>query len=468
MTRTSDGGIMLPLAQGMEADIDAIHRGTAIYTAIPEIDALLDGMGWPAGGRRLLDPGAGNGGMLVAALARLELAIDDIEHATHRVHGYEFHEGAAMAARRSVKGHLLLRGWSEDAADTAADEIVERKDFLLDSVPTARYDMIVGNPPYFRLLNLPADYRCTFMTQVPRHAHADMMHAYLQKAADILAPGGTIGQITADRWLVNAGAARLRESLGRRLRVARADRLEAQSAFYRPKSRRKGTPARVHPIRIILSEAQDGRPLSAEPFRIDAVPAVEGVPFSSLVTIRLAPWLGPEGIFVVRTTDGLPAHRMVPCLEPEDLKGGMATPTRWAIATGTDRPEEAVVRHLENAMTAMPPRGLRRTPWLPPESFEGKLPLKCDAVLVPRISQRLRGVLLPAGMMGINHNIVIVSGLPPERILAMLDDPQVQAQADALAPRIENGYRSYTTTLLRQLIIPYSHLKEEAPCSKAA
>lgn len=40
----------------------------------------------------------------------------------------------------------------------------------------------------------------------------------------------------------------------------------------------------------------------------------------------------------------------------------------------------------------------------------------------------------------------------------MLADPVVQAQAEALAPPIENGYRCYTATLLRQLIIPREYL----------
>jgi hypothetical protein len=36
----------------------------------------------------------------------------------------------------------------------------------------------------------------------------------------------------------------------------------------------------------------------------------------------------------------------------------------------------------------------------------------------------------------------------------MLTDPAVRAQADALALPVDNGYRSYTATLLRALTIP--------------
>src|SRR5207244_11187863 len=99
-------------------------------------------------------------------------------------------------------------------------------------------------------------------------------------------------------------------------------------------------------------------------------------------------------------------------------------------------------------------RGRRTTRRLPPETFTGRPPLDHDAVLVPRIAKRLKAVLLPAGRLPVNHQLVVVSGLPTAAIIAMLGDPAVQAQAEALALRVDGGYRSYTATLLRQLVIP--------------
>src|SRR3546814_19638497 len=63
-------------------------------------------------------------------------------------------------------------------------------------------------------------------------------------------------------------------------------------------------------------------------------------------------------------------------------------------------------------------------------------------------------VLLPAGMMPINHNLVVVSGLPAATLIKMLNHPDVQRQAEVQSLRLENGYRSFTATLLRRLIIP--------------
>ncbi len=445
--------------QQRQTDIAEIHRATGIYTTAPEIEALLDQLGWPAQGRRLLDPGAGNGGFLVAALRRLNLAVDDVEEAARLVHGYEFYPQAVADARKSVSDHLRERGWTASAAWRAADEIVEERDYLLSPVPAGAWHVIAANPPYWRLANLPAAYRIDYEAVVPAHARADLLYAYLDRSADVVTRDGHIGLITADRWLLNSGSAELRRRIGARYSVAGVRRLNAESAFYRPKARRRGTVARVHPVSLILTSTGSGRRLGAEPFMLAPVPAVDGVPLRDIAQIRLAPWLGPEGIFIVGRDSGLPADHLVPIVEPGDIDGEtVQAPSKWALATDTTEPPPAILAHLDATLDRMPGRGRRAVRWLPPETFTGKLPLDHDAVLVPRIARRLTGIRLPAGRLPINHGLVVISGQPVESVLAMLDDPEVQAQANALSLGIDNGYRSYTATLLRQLVIPHKHV----------
>jgi hypothetical protein len=126
--------------------------------------------------------------------------------------------------------------------------------------------------------------------------------------------------------------------------------------------------------------------------------------------------------------------------------------------TGNCEPPRAVLAHLDATLGRMPLRGRRKVRWLPPETFAGRLPLDQDAVLVPRIAKRLAGIRLPAGRLPVNHGLVVVSGLSVAAVVNMLDDPVVQAQGNALALGIDNGYRSFTATLLRQLVIPRRHL----------
>ena len=83
---------------------------------------------------------------------------------------------------------------------------MEERDFLLSPVPVGTYDVIAANPPYWRFVNLPPGYRAEYELMVPAHARADLLLAYLDLSARIVAPGGRIGLITADRWLINSGS----------------------------------------------------------------------------------------------------------------------------------------------------------------------------------------------------------------------------------------------------------------------
>jgi hypothetical protein len=354
-------------------DIDQIHQKTGIYTTRPEVDALLGRLGWPSGEQTLLDPGAGNGEFLVAALGRLNLGRDDVDQAVHRVKGYEFHDGAVSEARRAVRDHLAARGWSAAAAERAALAIVENRDYLLSRVPAGRYTTIAANPPYLRLAHLPPAYRAEYESIVPLHARPDLLYAYLDQSAEVVADGGLIGLITADRWLINAHAAPLRRRLGKLYRVHGVCRLDPDSAFYQAKTRRRGTPPRVHPVSLTLNPGGDGQFLGAEPFPLDPVPAVDGTPLRELAEIRLAPWLGPDGIFLVdaATAAGLPRSHLAPAVEPGDIDGEeIRAPRRWALVTHRSAEPPAAIRdHLERNIGRMPPRGRSNPWWLPPEPF---------------------------------------------------------------------------------------------------
>lgn len=456
---------LLPSQTQREADIDLIHGATAIYTVAAEIDALLDRLDWPNQGSRLLDPGAGNGGMLVAALTRLRLAPDDLSAAVRAVKGFEFHPGAATAARHWIAAHLVGRGWSEAVARHAAVQIVEVRDFLLSPIPVGEHDVIATSPPAWRRLRLPDSYRREFDETVAPHAQADLLYAYLQRCADLIAPGGLIGLVASDRFLLNEGSGELRRRLGLRFAVRDIRRLDSSSAFYRPKSRSRGTPPRIHPVSLVLDPAGNGAPMTAAPFPLDQHIPCEGIPLNQLAEIHLAPWLGPDGIFVVADPSPFPPGSVVPVVAPDDIhptEDILLGSTRWAFVTQRGAPPHpAVLAHLDANLHRMPPRGRQKERWVPPEPFSHRLPLSTAAILVPRIAKRLRAIPLPAGHLPLAHNIAIVSGHSPACIARWLNDPRVQAQAAATALRLENGYAAFSASSLRRLVIPHDLLASD-------
>src|SRR5581483_3547493 len=100
----------MPAISSRTEAVDRLHAATALYTADPVVSELLDAVSWPGRGGRLLDPGAGDGSFLVAALQRLSPRHGDFD-AVRRVAGVEIHPGAALAARERVAGLLGALGW---------------------------------------------------------------------------------------------------------------------------------------------------------------------------------------------------------------------------------------------------------------------------------------------------------------------------------------------------------------------
>ena len=296
-----------------------------------------------------------------------------------------------------------------------------------------------------------------YLETVPAHARADLLHAFLDRATSLLTDDGVLAWITSDRWLFTQHAADLRAIVGQRFGVESLRRI-TESAFYVPKTRKAGAPPRVHPVAVVLSRsARATRPLTREAIYPESGEALPGaVPLGSVAQIRLCPWLGRAGVFVLPTvvSTDFPSDARVPCVDTDDLGADdvLRAPQRFALRTSRGvTPDDRVRAHLERTTPSLAPRARREPCWLPPESW-GPLPLAQDALLIPRIARRLRAVRLPAGVLGINHNMTVVSSaIPLAQLTAMLTTDEVQAWIAARAPRLEGGFYSLTTTLLRQI-----------------
>lgn len=223
-------------AGDLSAAIEALHAATALYTAEPVVDVLLDRIGWPDAAGRLVDPSAGDGMFMVRALSRLDLAPDDF-HEVHRVQGWELHPGAMRSARERVQSHLISNGWSVASAHKAAQSIIHHGDFLTGGPAPGTFRFCAGNPPYLRYGHLPEVLKDLYRPILPDFARGDLLHAFLDRCVYNMPPDGIIGFVTSDRIWVNDTAANLRKQLGHKVGIDHISRLDPSSSFYMPKTR---------------------------------------------------------------------------------------------------------------------------------------------------------------------------------------------------------------------------------------
>lgn len=448
-------------ASPLQEAIDAVHTATAIYTASPVVRDVLSRLGWPGDGGVICDPSCGDGSFIDSAIRMLLDREPDCSPATlfARVEGWEFHEGAACAARLRIRSTLREYGWSLADAARSAERVVRCADFLVDGAREPRYNWICGNPPYLRITRVPQVLRDAYTQCAPAYSLSDLAYTFLDRVANVLADGGKAGLVVADRFLFNEGASELRRQLGERLTLSDVYRLDASTAFYRPKDRRAGSPPRVHPVVVVFDRggaagvhALDGRPIFPG---VDET-AIAGRRLGDIADLRLAPWLGTPGIFLVdeAVARTLPPECVVPAADGTDFDGDRLTISRYALITHAGQtPPPAVMAHLERELPRMCARGRRAPPWLPPEAWVGRFDLSTPTLLIPRIARELRPLLLPAGVLPVNHGISILQSSATDlpTLADALRSDACQQWIASRAPRLEGGYLSITTRLLRDL-----------------
>lgn len=374
------------------------------------------------------------------------------------IQGYEIHASAAAQARARVAAALISFGRSSTVACEIAAKIVLNKDFLTEGPTEPTFSALIGNPPYLRMVNVPELLRAEYGQVVPKYASLDLVHSFLDRCAKVLRPGGQMGFIVSDRWLSNSGAAGLRQALGSRLAIEHLARVDSASAFYRPKQRRTGSPARVHPVICVFGP-------SGQTITKDAIfPGVDashyaGYPtLDSIATVRICPWLGTPGIFLLTQEEaaasGIPKEYLVPAVDTDDVvECELRTPRRFALRTDPRvEPCEAVMAHLRRQMPRMAQRGVQSKIWCPPERWHN-FKLDQPSLLVPRIVRSLKAVRIPQNVLPVNHNLSLVSAGPASLHLverALQSDIAAEWMRDH-APRLEGGFHSLTTTLLRKM-----------------
>lgn len=197
------------------ASSSGIGERGAVFTRSEVVDFILDLVGYvpsePLHHFRILEPSFGKGGFLLPIVDRLLAAWRRHGGDTSAAHselgeavlGVELHRDTFVLTRTAVIHRLEREGFPTPLALGLAEQWLIQGDFLLEE-QSACFDFVVGNPPYVRQEMIPApllsEYRHRYRTMYDR---ADIYVPFIERSLSLLAGGGTLGFICADRWMKN-------------------------------------------------------------------------------------------------------------------------------------------------------------------------------------------------------------------------------------------------------------------------
>lgn len=195
----------------------------AVFTKRWVVDLILDLCAYQPDvdltALRVVEPAVGAGAFLAPVVERLLaarakygahspwLALDDC------IRGWDLQAEHVEAAKRLVVEQLVDAGCPQSAAVQLADAWLHVGDFLLADHQRGA-DLVVGNPPYIRIEDIPVQLLASYRAACPcMGGRADVFVGFYEHGLDLLAEGGRLAYICADRWMRNAYGRKLRRKI---------------------------------------------------------------------------------------------------------------------------------------------------------------------------------------------------------------------------------------------------------------
>ena len=192
-----------------------------VFTRRWVVDLILDLAGYRAatdlGASVIVEPACGAGAFLVPIAERLVASCTkhgrSLADMGSAVRAFDVLDRNVKAARESVAARLVELGQPDDIAASLSSQWISQGDFLLGAEfdGSLQADFVVGNPPYVRLEDTPAEVSDAYRSEcATMRGRADIYVGFFEKGLSMLGPGGRLAFICADRWMHNQYGERLR------------------------------------------------------------------------------------------------------------------------------------------------------------------------------------------------------------------------------------------------------------------
>lgn len=297
----------------------AVEHGE-VFTRRWVVDLILDLLGYSPEKDlcdvRLVEPACGAGAFLAAVASRISVSCRahnrPIVDAAAAVSAHDLLQGNVQQSRALVAKQLTEDGWPADEADQVAVAWVEQGDYLLRADSYGPADYVVGNPPYIRLEDVPADRMAVYRKACPTMGgRADVYVGFYEVALRSLSPGGKLGFICADRWMRNQYGRQLRKLVTSRFSMDLALTMHDVDAFDDQVS--------AYPAITVISNRPQGAAVAADTTRA----------FGASQAGEFTAWYAKDDLESV-TTEACQAARM-PHWFPGEDSWPAASPARLAV-----------------------------------------------------------------------------------------------------------------------------------------
>lgn len=427
----------------------------------------------------IMEPSCGEGEFIIEILTRLK--------ASSEQYGFDFNEAfhccvfASDIDERKVKVCIeRIATRFPELSDIENNVVAE--DYLLSS--HCLVDIIVGNPPYIRYEEIPADKLEQYKQFPTFYYRADIYVPFFEKSLSQLKPNGKHCFICSNRWMRNQYGKLLRKLIARYYNIEKIINMESADAF---QEEVLAYPA----ITVISNQKHSKHLLYAE---IADVSELTNLHYTTLASPKGEDWsmvfnaehkdlsfiedqdfkigigvaTGADGIFVSRELKGkVEDELLLPAINAKDLSGDKMVWSGRYFLNPYDKNGQLI--HLDRYPKAKAyleehkeKLSSRHKAQKNPSRWYGTIDavsptLKSQPkILLPDISGNTY-VFVDEGSYYPQHNIYYITGRKTRelRILAaILMSDFVRQQLDNLTNHMNGGYARWQSQYLRKLHVP--------------